>query len=247
MLELAVLGLLHEAPMHGYELRKRLSTARGVPGVLVRFAVPAPAPADCGAGLDRRGAAGRPDRGHAGRGGPGASTGSPPRARSGFAELLADAGPQTWDDDGFGVHLAFFSRTPAETRMRILEGRRRAGRGTPGGAARRAGPRRRADRPLHPRAAPAGAGDQRARGALAQRTDRPANRRRTHRHDRDRTHDREPGTNHDRQNRAQATARSVGSPSSASATAPRPSSRASSTTRRRPGHPGTRPDARAVR
>ena len=27
---------------------------------------------------------------------------------------------------GFGVHLAFFSRTPTETRMRILEGRRRA-------------------------------------------------------------------------------------------------------------------------
>ena len=42
-----------------------------------------------------------------------------------FAQLLADTGPQTWDDDGFGVHMAFFSRTPAEIRMRILEGRRR--------------------------------------------------------------------------------------------------------------------------
>jgi hypothetical protein len=42
-----------------------------------------------------------------------------------FAELLGDAGPQTWDDEGFGVHLAFFSRTPADVRMRILEGRRR--------------------------------------------------------------------------------------------------------------------------
>ncbi|MGH3550082.1 MAG: PadR family transcriptional regulator, partial [Pseudonocardiaceae bacterium] len=42
-----------------------------------------------------------------------------------FATLLADAGPQTWEDNGFGVHLAFFSRTPAEVRMRILEGRRR--------------------------------------------------------------------------------------------------------------------------
>src|ERR671921_1442773 len=29
VLELAVLGLLHEAPMHGYELRRRLSTALG--------------------------------------------------------------------------------------------------------------------------------------------------------------------------------------------------------------------------
>lgn len=42
-----------------------------------------------------------------------------------FAELLGDAGPQTWDDEGFGAHLAFFSRTPADVRMRILEGRRR--------------------------------------------------------------------------------------------------------------------------
>ena len=39
--------------------------------------------------------------------------------------LVADTGPQNYTDDGFGVHLAFFSRTPAEARMRILEGRRR--------------------------------------------------------------------------------------------------------------------------
>ena len=42
-----------------------------------------------------------------------------------FADLLSDGGPHAWDDEGFGVHLAFFSRTPAEARMRILEGRRR--------------------------------------------------------------------------------------------------------------------------
>ena len=42
-----------------------------------------------------------------------------------FAELVADTGPQNYTDDGFGVHLAFFNRTPAEARMRILEGRRR--------------------------------------------------------------------------------------------------------------------------
>jgi hypothetical protein len=42
-----------------------------------------------------------------------------------FGEMLADAGPQSWEDEGFGIHLTFFSRTPAETRMRILEGRRR--------------------------------------------------------------------------------------------------------------------------
>ena len=42
-----------------------------------------------------------------------------------FSELVADTGPQNFSDDGFGVHLAFFNRTPAEARMRILEGRRR--------------------------------------------------------------------------------------------------------------------------
>ena len=45
--------------------------------------------------------------------------------RERFTELVADTGPQNYTDDGFGVHLAFFSRTPAIARMRILEGRRR--------------------------------------------------------------------------------------------------------------------------
>ena len=39
-------------------------------------------------------------------------------------ELLAEAGPSAWEDDNFGVHFAFFGRTDAETRLRILEGRR---------------------------------------------------------------------------------------------------------------------------
>src|SRR5207237_10788165 len=39
-------------------------------------------------------------------------------------ELLAEAGPSAWEDDNFGVHFAFFAQTDAETRMRILEGRR---------------------------------------------------------------------------------------------------------------------------
>src|SRR5437764_509521 len=42
-----------------------------------------------------------------------------------FAALVADVGPQTWDDDAFGVHMAFFSRTPAEVRMRIHVGHQR--------------------------------------------------------------------------------------------------------------------------
>ncbi len=42
-----------------------------------------------------------------------------------FADLLAQAGPETYEDAGFGVHFAFFARTDRATRLRILEGRRR--------------------------------------------------------------------------------------------------------------------------
>ena len=43
----------------------------------------------------------------------------------GFAEMLAQAGPETFDDPAFGVHFAFFARTDRQIRLRILEGRRR--------------------------------------------------------------------------------------------------------------------------
>jgi len=42
-----------------------------------------------------------------------------------FQDLLAQAGPETFDDPAFGVHFAFFARTDQQTRIRILEGRRR--------------------------------------------------------------------------------------------------------------------------
>ncbi|WP_020669148.1 PadR family transcriptional regulator [Amycolatopsis nigrescens] len=129
MLEFAVLGLLHEAPMHGYVLRKRLHDTLGM---FRTFSYGSLYPtlrrlqrADfIVEELDEAGEPGRPQ-----------SRPYTRRARrvykltaegkERFAELLADAGPQTWDDEGFGVHLAFFSRTPADVRMRILEGRRR--------------------------------------------------------------------------------------------------------------------------
>jgi DNA-binding PadR family transcriptional regulator len=127
VLEFAILGLLHEAPMHGYVLRKRLHETLGM---FRAFSYGSLYPT-----LRRLLRAGfiveELDE---------AETTEQPKtwARRGrrvykltaegkehFAELLGDAGPQTWDDEGFGVHLAFFSRTPADVRMRILEGRRR--------------------------------------------------------------------------------------------------------------------------
>ncbi|WP_280434663.1 PadR family transcriptional regulator [Nocardia carnea] len=121
MLELAILGLLLESPMHGYELKKRLT---GLLGAFRAFSYGSLYPT-----LKRMQAEGliaeevpegmvttrRARRVYQ----------LTPAGRERFSELLADTGPQNYTDDGFGVHLAFFSRTPAEARMRILEGRRR--------------------------------------------------------------------------------------------------------------------------
>jgi DNA-binding PadR family transcriptional regulator len=126
VLELAILGLLHEAPVHGYELRKQLGLRLG--GFRV-FSYGSLYPA-----LRRLTRAGLivedPDQQAAE---PGSWSRRARRVyritaegKERLAELLSDSGPQTWDDESFGVHLAFFSRTPAEARMRILEGRRRA-------------------------------------------------------------------------------------------------------------------------
>ena len=122
MLELAILGLLLESPMHGYELRKRLT---GLLGAFRAFSYGSLYPA-----LRRMQADGLIVEDAA----PLGST-KVRRARrvyqltdagkQRFTELVADTGPQNYTDDGFGVHLAFFNRTPAEARMRILEGRRR--------------------------------------------------------------------------------------------------------------------------
>ena len=121
MLELAILGLLLSAPMHGYELRKRLT---GLLGAFRAFSYGSLYPA-----LRRMQADGLIAEDMA-------PTGAAVRrarrvyrltetGRQRFGELVADTGPQNYTDDGFGVHLAFFNRTPAEARMRILEGRRR--------------------------------------------------------------------------------------------------------------------------
>jgi DNA-binding PadR family transcriptional regulator len=142
VLELAVLGLLHEAPMHGYQLRKQLHARLGTfrafswgslyPTLrrLQRAGLIAETTGEPGGEATDEGAD------------PATSTTARPRASSWgrrgrrvfeltadgkdrFDELVAEAGPQTWDDESFGVHLAFFSRTPVDVRMRILEGRRR--------------------------------------------------------------------------------------------------------------------------
>ncbi|MDQ4008390.1 MAG: PadR family transcriptional regulator [Actinomycetota bacterium] len=133
--ELAVLGLLHEAPMHGYELRKRVSALLGWGRVLsygslypalkqMRRAgwltedVPAGGKT-AGKAMGRTGSA-KPTNGRRGK----IVYKLTAEGKERFEDLMSHGGPSAWEDDSFGVHFAFFSRTDAETRMRILEGRR---------------------------------------------------------------------------------------------------------------------------
>ncbi|MGY1594335.1 PadR family transcriptional regulator [Geodermatophilus sp. SYSU D00708] len=131
MLEFAILGLLHQHPMHGYELRKQLAQLLGgLRSISYGSLYPA---------LKRLHAAGY------------VTTEDPePRAllpadappltgrrgkvvytitaegKERFHDLVSQSGPEAYDDGGlFGVRLAFFRHTAADVRLRILEGRRR--------------------------------------------------------------------------------------------------------------------------
>ncbi|RAY14737.1 PadR family transcriptional regulator [Actinomadura craniellae] len=125
VLELAVLGLLHEAPLHGYELRKRLNTQLGM---FRAFSYGSLYP--CLKQLLTEGliVEDRPEE----------PNGALPlqsrrskivykltaEGKERLQRLLTEAGPAAWEDEGFGVHFALFSQTRADVRLRILEGRR---------------------------------------------------------------------------------------------------------------------------
>ena len=120
VLELAVLGLLHEAPMHGYELRKRVNAQFGW-GRVLSFGSLYP----CLKAMLRKGLIDAESDA-------GAANGHRKRivytitaeGKDHFAEAMHEAGPSAWDDDTFGVRFSFFGRTDPATRLRILEGRR---------------------------------------------------------------------------------------------------------------------------
>jgi DNA-binding PadR family transcriptional regulator len=117
-LELAVLGLLHESPLHGYELRKRLNLLLGW-GRLLSYGSLYPA-------LKRLLRAGWITEVATS---PGVSRRQrivyqiTPAGRQYFGEQITDTGPAAWEDDTFNTRFAFFSRTDADVRLRILEGR----------------------------------------------------------------------------------------------------------------------------
>jgi DNA-binding PadR family transcriptional regulator len=119
-IELAVLGLLHEGPMHGYELRKRLNLMLGWGRVLSYGSLYPTLKKMLRASLIEETA----------------TTMTPVTRRprivyqvteAGHAEferLMSEVGPTAWEDDNFDIRFAFFGRTDMEIRLRVLEGRR---------------------------------------------------------------------------------------------------------------------------
>jgi DNA-binding PadR family transcriptional regulator len=119
-IELAVLGLLHEGPMHGYELRKRLNLMLGwgrvlsygslyptlkkmLRGSLIVEHKTTLAP------VSRR---------------PRIVYQLTEAGTAEFTRLMSEVGPTAWEDDNFDIRFAFFGRTDMEIRLRVLEGRR---------------------------------------------------------------------------------------------------------------------------
>jgi DNA-binding PadR family transcriptional regulator len=121
VLDLAVLGLLNESPMHGYELNKRLKGVLG-PFRAISYGTLYP----CLNALQSAGYITTDDSA--------SEVGVGRRKKTTYKltaegkerlqEQLAEGGPSAWDDESFGVRFAFFAQTDAETRLRILEGRR---------------------------------------------------------------------------------------------------------------------------
>jgi DNA-binding PadR family transcriptional regulator len=118
MLELAILGLLKERGMHGYQLKKRLADTLGS-FWQVSYGSLYPALKR----LQREGAiemifpreqVGRRKNVYR----------ITSKGEELFAELLERAGHEATDDSGFSVRFAFFQYLKPETRIRLLERRR---------------------------------------------------------------------------------------------------------------------------
>ena len=123
VLELAILGRLQEAPMHGYELRKHLNVTLGTIRTLSYGSLyPCLKALVAGGWIEP------------------ADTAAPPHALAGrrarivyrlttagkerLADSLAQTGPAAWEDESFAVRFSLFHETDPQTRLQLLEGRR---------------------------------------------------------------------------------------------------------------------------
>jgi DNA-binding PadR family transcriptional regulator len=127
ILEFAVLGLLRDSPMHGYELRKRLNTSLGI---FRAFSYGTLYP--CLKTLVASGWLAEEPGGIPGDGATAPLTGRRAKivyrltaeGKEHFEELLSQTGPDAYDDESFAARFAFFGQTSRDVRMRVLEGRR---------------------------------------------------------------------------------------------------------------------------
>ncbi len=119
MLELAILGLLKQQPMHGYQLSRELGGSLGgfwrvsygslYPTLrrLERDGLVTPVPGESGGGRRK------------------AVFGITEQGERAFLELLQETpNDSSTEDTRFRVRLAFFRYLPPETRIRLLERRR---------------------------------------------------------------------------------------------------------------------------
>lgn len=123
VLELAILGQLADAPLHGYELRKRLNVTLGTVRSLSYGSLYPALKSLTAAGFIE--AVDTADLPHALAG---------KRTRivyqltaDGKARLdstLGHADPSSWEDESFDVRFSLFADVEPEVRLRILEGRR---------------------------------------------------------------------------------------------------------------------------
>lgn len=125
ILEFAVLGVLTDGPIHGYQLRKRLTEMLGpfrslsygtlyptLRRLVNRQAIEpvSVTPSDESPGVRSR-------RGRI-------VYVLTAQGKSEFDQWANRPGPDSWDDEAFAAHMAFFSRTERRARLRILHGRR---------------------------------------------------------------------------------------------------------------------------
>ncbi|MEV5987284.1 PadR family transcriptional regulator [Streptomyces sp. NPDC052051] len=127
ILEFAVLGLLRESPMHGYELRKRLNTSLGVFRAFSYGTLYPCLKTLVANGWLTEGSGSTSEEALA-------ATRAGRRAKivyrltaegkERFEELLSQTGPDAYEDEHFAARFAFFGQTSRDVRMRVLEGRR---------------------------------------------------------------------------------------------------------------------------
>lgn len=123
VLELAILGRLADAPLHGYELRRRINATLGTVRALSFGSLyPALRALETSGHIEAVDTADLPH----------ALAGRRTRVvyqltaegKERLASTLSSPGPSAWEDENFDVRFSLFADVEPEVRLRVLEGRR---------------------------------------------------------------------------------------------------------------------------